>query len=355
MDRATIEAYDHRGASWAQRRRPVRRPQARAFAQAVAEGTRRVDLGCGAGRYTADLGRPVIGLDASATMLALCRRQVPAAALVQGDLEFLPFAPGSFHGAWANMSYLHIPAPRLPLALADLHRTLAVGAALDMQVLAGSYQGHDLPGDDVGGRYFASWGAAALADVLLGAGFDVEQLQVEDELLRVRARRARTLADTVGPGMRILMVGLNPSLYAADAGVGFARATNRFWPAALASGLVTRPRDAVHALRHHGIGMTDAVKRATTGARELAVAEYRTGMARVERLTRWLAPSVVCMVGLAGWRAAVDAEARPGPQSVPFGGRPVYVMPSTSGANAHASLDVLVSHLRAVAALGEAR
>ena len=36
--------------------------------------------------------------------------------------------------------------------------------------------------------------------------------------LRVRARRGRTLADRVGPGMRLLLCGLNPSLYAAVLG-----------------------------------------------------------------------------------------------------------------------------------------
>ncbi len=50
------------------------------------------------------------------------------------------------------------------------------------------------------------------------------------------------LPDTVGPGMRVLVVGLNPSVLSADAGVGFARPGNRFWPAALASGLVTAAR-----------------------------------------------------------------------------------------------------------------
>ena len=51
--------------------------------------------------------------------------------------------------------------------------------------------------------------------------------------------------------MRVLVAGLNPSLYTADAGVGYARPGNRFWPAALASGLVTRDRDPMSALRDH--------------------------------------------------------------------------------------------------------
>ena len=97
--------------------------------------------------------------------------------------------------------------------------------------------------------------------------------------------------------MRILMCGLNPSLHAADAGVGFAGPSNRLWPAALDAGLVTRQRDPWHALRADRVGMTDLVKRATVDAREVRAREYRAGAARVERLVDWLEPEVVCFVG----------------------------------------------------------
>jgi TDG/mug DNA glycosylase family protein len=355
MDRSTIDIYEERGAQWAERRRPVRRADALAFGRRVAPGVVRIDLGCGAGRYTAQLGRPVIGIDASRTMLDLCRHQVPSGLLVQGDLEALPFGPRCLGGGWANMSYLHVPGVRLPLALADLHRVLVVGAALDLQVLAGSYEGNALPDDDIGGRFFASWPPDRLADVLVGAGFDVTGLEVDGNVVRARAVRARTLADIVAPGLRLLMVGLNPSLYSADRGVGYARPGNRFWPALMAAGIVTRDRDPDHALKAHRVGMTDAVKRATVGAKEISLSEYRQGMARVERLTQWLAPAAVCMVGLSGWRAAVEAGARPGVQPELFGGRPVYLMPSTSGANAHAQLPDLVAHLRAALAAATRR
>jgi TDG/mug DNA glycosylase family protein len=241
------------------------------------------------------------------------------------------------------------------MALAELHRVLAVGAPVDLQTLAGSYEGHALPDDDVGGRFFASWDPEALGAIVMGAGFDISGLEVDGDLVRVRAERVRTLPDFVGPAMRFLAVGLNPSLYSADVGVGYARPGNRFWPAMLAAGVVTCDRDPVHALRVDGVGMTDAVKRATVGAKEIDPAEYRSGMARVERLTRWLAPAVVCMVGLTGWRTAVEARAQPGLQAQPFGGRPVYVMPSTSGLNAHAQLPDLVAHLRAAMAAGASR
>jgi double-stranded uracil-DNA glycosylase len=162
--------------------------------------------------------------------------------------------------------------------------------------------------------------------------------------------RGRPVDDLIGPGLRLLFVGINPGLWTAAVNAHFARPGNRFWPAALAAGLLRRDRDPLSALVHHGVGMTDLVKRATARADALSAAEYRDGMARVERLVRWLAPGAVCMVGLGGWRAAVDPRATPGIQPGGLGGRPVYLMPSTSGANAHTSPAELTEHLVRAAA-----
>lgn len=217
----------------------------------------------------------------------------------------------------------------VPLHLALLHRPLA-------------------PGDrvEVGPEVFAGCDPLLVADLVEGAGF--EPGPGEGPVPRVLVRR-RTLADTVGPGMRLLVCGLNPSLVAADAGYGYAGATNRFWAAAMAAGLVAHPRDPLSALASDGVGMTDLVKRASPGAAVLATGEYRAGAGRVERLVRRLRPGAVVFVGLAGWRAAVDPGAATGWQEEGFGGAPAYVMPSTSGRNAHARLADLVGHLRAAA------
>jgi double-stranded uracil-DNA glycosylase len=351
MDRTTVDIYEVRGGEWAAHHPPLQRSAALAWARRVPSGAVRIDLGCGAGRYTSDLGTPVIALDAARSMLELCRAAAPDALLVQGDLEALPFADRSLHGGWAHMSYLHVPSVRLPAALGELHRCLSMGAVLEIQVLAGDYEGDGLPADRIGGRFFAAWTPERLTDVLVGAGFDVEDLEIDGDFVRTTAVRARTLADVVGPDMRLLVVGLNPSVYSAEAGVGYARPGNRFWPAALRSGLATRDRDPSHALRAHGVGMTDLVKRATSNATTLRRDEYQLGMARIERLAQWLEPDAVCFVGLTGWRQAVDRHAVAGPQPHPVGGRPVYVMPSTSGANAHAQLDSLSAHLRAACSM----
>jgi double-stranded uracil-DNA glycosylase len=346
----TLAVYEARGPEWAAAHAvPVHRSEAEAFTARVADGALRLDLGCGAGRYLSLLGQPTIGLDASASMLSAARAALPAARLVRADIEWLPFARGTAGGAWSWMTHLHLPRHRLPLALWDVHRVLRVGAPFELQVLAGDYEGTALPEDTIGGRFFAGWSPERLAEVVGGAGFDIVpgSLVVDGDEVRLSAARARTLADTVGAGMRLLVCGVNPAIYSADVGVGYGRPGNRFWPAALRAGIVSRDRDPLHALVVHGMGMTDFVKRATRTAAEVTTTEYRHGFVRVERLVRWLEPAVVCFVGLSGWRAAVDPRATAGWQPGGVGGRPAYVMPSTSGLNARTPLAELADHLEA--------
>ena len=238
------------------------------------------------------------------------------------DAGALPVRRGSLGGAWADVRYPDGDEVHLPLALAALHDALAVGAPL--------------------------W--------LTGAGGDARRLLEGAGFTRgrrtsgvLRATRLRTLPDIVGPGMRLLICGLNPSVYSADRGVAFARPGNRFWPAALEAGIVSRDRDPWHALRAHGVGFTDLVKRATPRADALTPAEYRAGITRVAWLAGFLRPAVVCLVGLAGWRAAVDPKAVAGSQPGPIGGVPAYLMPNPSGLNAHATVATLAAHLAAAA------
>ncbi|HEY3670993.1 MAG TPA: uracil-DNA glycosylase family protein [Acidimicrobiia bacterium] len=351
MERETVQIYERRAADWRDARPPTLVHEAHALGTATAPGAVTVDLGCGPGSYLPHLKWPTVALDAALAMLRLAREAAPDTWPVQADLEALPFRRGALGAGWARASYLHVRTERLPAALADLHRALAVGAPATISVLAGEADGA-WPDDDFPGRWFAAWSGDRLGDVLVGAGFDLGSIDVRGTWLTAHVIRARTLPDTVGPGMRVLVCGLNPSVYSADAGIGFARPGNRFWPAAIAAGLVTVDRDTRAALAA-GIGMTDLVKRATPRADELTRDEYRAGVARVERLVQWLQPGAVCFVGLAGWRAAVDRHAVAGEQPDGIGGRPAYVMPSTSGLNARTPPSDLADHLRAAAALAD--
>jgi TDG/mug DNA glycosylase family protein len=348
VDQRTVAVYDGNADGWiAQKHRPV--PAALApFVHRVPPGVR-ADLGCGPGWHSAGLGDPVVALDAAPAMVHHVAAYAPSALRVVGDLERLPFRAGALAGAWAHKSYMHVLAPRVPMALAELHRAVALGGAVHLRVTCDQL---DAEWDDpFAGRHFSHFSTEHFRELVEHAGFEVLECGDDgEEWIDVEATRARMLADTVGPGMRVLVVGLNPSVYTADAGVGFARPGNRFWPAALASGLVTRTHDAFHALRVDGVGMTNLVRRATPRADVLTPAEYAAGAERLLRLVTWLQPRVVCFVGVTGYRAAVDRRAQVGWQPEPFADVPAYVMPNTSGLNAHAKPADFAAHLRAAQA-----
>ena len=369
MDRRTADAYERYSAAWIARRAPTAIEDGRlpAFLRRVPRGGRVVDLGCGPGWYAAAIGasgRAAVAVDASSAMLAEAARRAPAAALLLAELEALPFARGCLDAAWAVNCYCHVPAAALPLALADLHAVLRPGAPLELtlprldrlnprprEAQRGEAQ-RRFDDDKLVGRLFTGVNAMRARALLHGAGFASIRLRpIADAFwLRLTARRARTLPDFVRPGLRLLICGLNPSLYSADAGIPFARPGNRFWTAALAAGIAERPRDVRDALRR-GVGFTDLVKRATAGAAELDAREYAAGLQRVTELVRLYRPAGVCFVGLDGWRAAVDRRARPGWLDEGIGGVPAYLMPSTSGRNARVGAAALAAHLRV--ALGD--
>jgi TDG/mug DNA glycosylase family protein len=364
MDRTTVDIYEKGAERYWEERRAYHPDRAAAFAQSLPEGALRVDLGCGPGHYLPHLGTPVIAADAAEAMVVEARRHAPTvdpARPLPGvvcDVEALPFRRGGLDGIWASKVFQHVPAERFPMALTQLQRALSVGGVLDLTVFSGQGAVVSSDDDEFPGRLFTWWRPETLESLLEGAGFTVETVDVldgrhENRPVAAVARRARTLPDTVGAGMRLLISGLNPSLYAADAGIGFARPGNRFWPAALAAGLVSADRDPDAALHDHGVGMTDIVKRATVAAAELTKDEYRAGMWRLEHLVGWLRPAAICFVGLAGWRAAVDPKAVAGVQPALLADVPVYVMPSTSGLNASSSLADLTAHFRQAAALAD--
>ncbi|MET0276546.1 MAG: methyltransferase domain-containing protein [Acidimicrobiia bacterium] len=359
MDRSTIDAYELGARRWRDHRPARFLDRVATFGAAVRDEGIIADLGCGAGLHLPELADHVNGslvaLDATAAMLDLVPQIAPGAWRVRGDLEHLPFRRGALDGVWARASYLHVPRTHLPLALADLHHALAVDAPAHLTMMRKHADG-PMADDALPGRQFVSWEPDPLRAVLVGAGFDVVSVEIDpDEEVWVHAmvRRAHTLPDFVGANMRLLVIGLNPSVLSADVGVGFARNGNRFWPAALAAGIVSRDRDPHHALAHHGVGMTDLVKRATARADELSNDEYRDGAARVERLVEWLQPGAVCFVGLGGYRVAVDRKATSGVQPERFGGVPAYVMPNTSGLNARVPPSELTDHLRNAAVLAD--
>ncbi|MHC5542259.1 mismatch-specific DNA-glycosylase, partial [Singulisphaera rosea] len=86
------------------------------------------------------------------------------------------------------------------------------------------------------------------------------------------AARDKTLPDVIGPGLKVLFCGINPSLYSAAVGHHFARPGNRFWPALHAGGLTERILSPSEegAFLAQGFGITNVVGRATATADALA-------------------------------------------------------------------------------------
>lgn len=160
----------------------------------------------------------------------------------------------------------------------------------------------------------------------------------------VAAAANRTVPDLVGPGLRVLFSGINPSLYTAATGHHFARPGNRFWPAMHRSGFTPRllhPSEQAM-LPALGLGITNVVARATARADELSPAELVDGGRLLEKLVATWHPRYLAVLGVTAYRAAFGRpKARMGAQDETIAGVPVWVLPNPSGLNAHFDLDRL--------------
>ena len=104
--------------------------------------------------------------------------------------------------------------------------------------------------------------------------------------------RGATVPDLIGPGVRLLFVGINPGLWTAATQTHFAHPGNRFYPALRLAGIVDRDLDRADGMTDddrrylvgRGIGITNLVERATVRADELTAAELRLGRDRLEAL-----------------------------------------------------------------------
>lgn len=146
-----------------------------------------------------------------------------------------------------------------------------------------------------------------------------------------------TIPDLGGPQTRILLVGINPSLWSGWSGHHFARPGNRLWRTLHGAGItrtVLDPYD-VTAIEAAGLGITNLVARATARADELDADEVRAGVQPLRALTRRWSPTVVAFLGISTYRIAFAApKAGVGPAGH-FEGAIGWVLPNPSGLNAH--------------------
>lgn len=166
------------------------------------------------------------------------------------------------------------------------------------------------------------------------------------------------LTDSIEPGVRLLLIGINPGVMSATTGHHFAGPTNRFWRLLSESGIVPEPvthEDDVR-LPAWGIGMTNLVARPTPGIDTLKPEEYLEGWTILEKKIERFRPEIVAFVGVtmyrALWRVIGHTEApviKPGFQKATVHGARLFVLPNPSGRNAHFSYDDMLTAFRALA------
>jgi double-stranded uracil-DNA glycosylase len=162
--------------------------------------------------------------------------------------------------------------------------------------------------------------------------------------------RNASVPDLVGPGLKLLFVGINPGLWTAATQTHFAHPGNRFYPALRLAGVVDRHLDRGEPMTEEdraylikvGVGITNLVNRATARADELSAAELRAGRTRLEEFVALHHPVVVAIAGLTAYRAAfADPKAKSGEQPDPISGARLWVVPNPSGLNAHETITSL--------------
>lgn len=163
------------------------------------------------------------------------------------------------------------------------------------------------------------------------------------------AAYGREIPDLVGPGLRVLLVGINPSLWSGWSGHHFGRPSNRLWQTLHEAGLTSRrlqPQDQGELLAA-GIGITNLVSRATARADELSPDELRGGVPRLRAtVARWR-PWYVSVLGVTAYRIAFGRpRAGVGPQPETLDRARLWVLPNPSGLNAHYQQPALTAEYR---------
>ena len=142
------------------------------------------------------------------------------------------------------------------------------------------------------------------------------------------------LPDIIAPGLAVLFVGFNPSVYAALRGHYYARPGNRFYHLLALAGLTPRryaPEEDC-ALLDLGIGITDLCPIPTPGVADVPRALAEAGRAALTAKIERYRPAIVCFNGRATYeRYFGRPSAGWGPQVDTIGASRVFLVPSTSG------------------------
>jgi TDG/mug DNA glycosylase family protein len=140
--------------------------------------------------------------------------------------------------------------------------------------------------------------------------------------------------DVLAPGLACVFCGINPGRASAAARAHFANPRNDFWRLLHAAGFTPRvyaPSEQ-RALLELGYGLTNAADRTTRGSGDLRRGDFDP--ARLARVARELRPRVLAFVGKEAYRGVFGERAELGPQLRTLEDTGLFVLPSTSPANA---------------------
>jgi len=142
--------------------------------------------------------------------------------------------------------------------------------------------------------------------------------------------------DVLALDLRVVFCGINPGFVSAAAGAHFANPRNDFWRLLHDAGFTPRllaPDEQFEALRF-GVGLTNAAFRTTRGSGDLRRADFAGAAERLASLADELRPRWIAFVGKEAYRGTFAERPDLGEQARTFGGTRLFVLPSTSPANA---------------------
>jgi double-stranded uracil-DNA glycosylase len=142
--------------------------------------------------------------------------------------------------------------------------------------------------------------------------------------------------DVLAPGLRIVFCGINPGFRSAAAGAHFANPRNDFWRLLADSGLTPRTLepDEQWELLELGYGLTNAAYRTTRGSSDLRRGDFAGAAERLGQIARELRPKTIGFVGKAAYEGTFRERPDLGLQERNLFETALFVLPSTSPANA---------------------
>jgi len=155
--------------------------------------------------------------------------------------------------------------------------------------------------------------------------------------------------DILAPDLRAIFCGINPGRLSAAAGAHFANPRNDFWRLLHDAGFTPRrldPSEQVELLSL-GYGVTNAALRTTRGSGDLRSADFAGAAARLEAIATELRPRALGFVGKEAFRGAFRERPELGLQERRLGETLLFVLPSTSPANAAVPYGVRLRWFRA--------